>query len=89
MSHVRNPDRAYRLGHDTAWDTTPPAGPRARIRIATRVSDSLHERVRIDRLVAAGKPKKVAIVASMRKLLTVLNAMVRSSASWDESIHRT
>lgn len=40
-----------------------------------------------DRLVAAGKPKKVAIVACMRKLLTILNAMVRSGTSWDESIH--
>lgn len=42
-----------------------------------------------DRLVAAGKPKKVAIVACMRKLLTILNAMVRSGRSWDESIHLT
>lgn len=30
-----------------------------------------------DRLIAAGKPKKVALVACMRKLLTILNAMVR------------
>ncbi len=27
-------------------------------------------------LVAAGKPKKVALVASMRKLLTILNVMM-------------
>lgn len=40
-----------------------------------------------DRLVAAGKPKKVAIVACMRKLLTILNAMVRTGQSWDESLH--
>lgn len=40
-----------------------------------------------DRLVAAGKPKKVAIVACMRKLLTILNAMVRTGKSWDESLH--
>ncbi len=40
-----------------------------------------------DRLVAAGKPKKVAIVASMRKLLTILNAMVRTGKSWDDSLH--
>jgi transposase len=40
-----------------------------------------------DRLVAAGKPKKVAIVACMRKLLTILNAMVRSGKSWDDSLH--
>lgn len=42
-----------------------------------------------ERLVAKGKPKKVAIVASMRKLLTILNAMVKTGKSWDESFHRT
>jgi transposase len=40
-----------------------------------------------ERLVEAGKPKKVAIVACMRKLLTILNAMVRTGKDWDESIH--
>lgn len=39
------------------------------------------------RLIAAGKPKKVAIVACMRKLLTILNAMVRTGKPWDDSIH--
>ncbi len=39
------------------------------------------------RLVQAGKPKKVAIVACMRKLLTILNAMVKSGQPWDESLH--
>jgi transposase len=39
------------------------------------------------RLVAAGKPKKVALVAAMRKLLTVLNAIARSGRPWDESLH--
>lgn len=36
-----------------------------------------------ERLVAAGKPKKVAMVACMRKLLVILNAMVRDGAVWD------
>ena len=36
-----------------------------------------------NRLIAAGKPKKVAIVACMRKLLTILNAMLRDKAVWD------
>jgi transposase len=40
-----------------------------------------------ERLLAAGKPKKVAIVACMRKLLTILNAMVRDGALWDISKH--
>jgi transposase len=39
------------------------------------------------RLLAAGKPKKVAIVASMRKLLVILNAMVRTGKPWDQELH--
>ena len=35
-----------------------------------------------DRLVAAGKPKKVALVACIRKLLTILNAMLRDGQMW-------
>lgn len=34
------------------------------------------------RLVAAGKPKKVALTACMRKLLIILNAMVRQQTPW-------
>lgn len=34
------------------------------------------------RLVAAGKPAKVALVACMRKLLVILNAMLRSGTRW-------
>ena len=36
------------------------------------------------RLVAAGKPKKVALVACMRKLLTIVNTMVRTGTPWVE-----
>lgn len=36
-----------------------------------------------ERLIAAGKPAKVALVACMRKLLTILNAMLRDGARWD------
>ena len=39
------------------------------------------------RLLAAGKPKKVAIVACMRKLLVIVNAMVRTGKPWDETLH--
>ena len=39
------------------------------------------------RLIAAGKPKKVAIVACMRKLLTILNAMLREHALWNGAKH--
>lgn len=39
-----------------------------------------------ERLVAAGKPKKVAMVACMRKQLTILNAMVKNGTYWDEKM---
>ena len=40
-----------------------------------------------ERLRAAGKLPKVALVACMRKLLTMLNAMVRTGTSWNGSLH--
>lgn len=43
-------------------------------------------RVFYDRLRANGKPAKVAQVACMRKLLTILNAMVRDGRKWDPEI---
>lgn len=39
-----------------------------------------------ERLVAAGKPKKVAIVACMRKQLIILNTMVKNGTMWDEKM---
>ena len=38
------------------------------------------------RLIAAGKLPKVALVACMRKLLTILNAIVRDRAPWTREI---
>lgn len=35
-----------------------------------------------ERLLAAGKPKKLALVACMRKLLTILNTMARTGERW-------
>jgi transposase len=35
------------------------------------------------RLIASNKPKKVAIVACMRKLLTIINVMVRENKLWN------
>ena len=35
-----------------------------------------------ERLLAAGKLKKVALTACMRKLLTILNAMVKHQQRW-------
>ena len=36
------------------------------------------------KLLAAGKPKKLALVACMRKLLVILNAMLKHGASWGD-----
>ena len=38
------------------------------------------------RLVAAGKPRKVALVAVARKLLTILNAMLRDRSIWNPQL---
>ena len=35
-----------------------------------------------DRLIAAGKPPKVALTACMRKLLIILNAILRDATPW-------
>jgi len=36
------------------------------------------------RLVGAGKPKRVALIAAMRKFLGMLNSMLRQNKTWDE-----
>ena len=38
------------------------------------------------RLLAAGKPKKLAMIACMRKLLVILNAMLRDRAPWNPKL---
>ena len=38
------------------------------------------------RMTTAGKPKKVALVACMRKQLTILNTMVKNNTYWDEKM---
>jgi transposase len=35
-----------------------------------------------ERLIAAGKPKMVALIAVARKLLTILNAIIRDQKPW-------
>ena len=48
--------------------------------VATRTNPTI--RTFYERLCAMGKAKKVALTACMRKLLTTLNAMVRSGTTW-------
>ena len=70
-------------GRRTVW------GGRSRVRaalymgtlVATRYNPVI--RVVYQRLHAAGEAKKVALVACMRKLLTILNSMVKPGRHWD------
>lgn len=39
-------------------------------------------------LIARGKPKKLALTATMRKLLIIMNSMLRTKTRWDERLFR-
>lgn len=54
---------------------------------ATRCNPAI--RAFYQRLVAAGKLKKVALIAAMRKLVTILNAMVRDARPYQDTHVRT
>jgi transposase len=68
-------------------------GGRARVRqglymaalVAARHNPVIH--AFYQRLLAAGKPKKVALTACMHKLLTIANAMLRTGTRWDPHHH--
>ena len=51
---------------------------------ATRVNPTL--RAYYQRLIVAGKPPKVALVACMRKLLVLCNALCKSQTTWDPTM---
>lgn len=59
-------------------------GVRAALYMATLVATRHNPVIRsfYQRLLSAGKPKKVALVACMRKLLTILNTMLRKGERW-------
>ena len=40
------------------------------------------------RLLAAGKPKKLALTACMRKLVLILNAMLKNNQPWNQFINQ-
>ena len=42
--------------------------------------------VYVQRLLAAGKPKKLALTACMRKLLTVLDSMAKTRKVWNPTV---
>ncbi|CAM3595591.1 IS110 family transposase [Xenorhabdus nematophila] len=66
------------------------AGVRTALYMATLVATRFNPVIKTfyNRLLAAGKPKKVALVACMRKLLTILNAMIRKDEEWNDSYHQ-
>ena len=78
----RNGDSGTLRGRRTMW------GGRAHVRtvlsmgtlVATRHNP--HIKVFYERLLAAGKVKKVALTACMRKFLTILNAMLTHRTPW-------
>ncbi len=67
-------------------------GGRVRVRtalyMATLVASRHNPVIRAfyQRLLAAGKPKKVALTACMRKLPTILNAILKNSTPWQAAI---
>jgi transposase len=83
-----NRDSGQHQGKRMVW------GGRARVRetlymgtlVASRFNPVIH--AFYERLLAAGKPKKVALTACMRKLLTILNAMARHETPW-QTMHVT
>jgi len=77
-----NRDSGKQKGRRTTWGGR--SSVRAVLYMAAMSAVRFNPLIRIfyDRLVENGRPKRVALVASMRKLLTILNAMVRDGAHW-------
>ncbi len=80
-----NRDSGTMAGRRTVW------GGRSRVRAALYMAALVASRYNpvirdfYLRLCAAGKPKKVALTACMRKLLLILNSMVKNNVRWDAS----
>ena len=81
-----NRDSGTLRGRRTVW------GGRAHVRtalyMATIVATRFNPVIRAfyQRLCAAGKAKKVALVACMRKLLTIVNAMLKHRSPWNPTL---
>jgi transposase len=80
-------DSGGRSGKRRTWGGR--AGVRSVVYMAAIVAMRHNPVIRAfyERLLKAGKPKKVAIVACMRKLLAILNAMLRDQALWNATRH--
>ena len=77
-----NRDSGRQRGRRVVWGGR--AAVRAPLYMATLVATRHNPVIRTfyQRLRALGKPPLVALVAAMRKLLTILNAMVKHQQSW-------
>jgi transposase len=77
-------DSGHHRGQRHIWGGR--ASVRATLYMATLVATRHNPTLRIfyRRLRAAGKRGKVAVVATMRKLLTILNAMLKQQTRWHE-----
>jgi len=64
---------------------------RSSLYMATLTATTKNEVIKIfyQRLIAAGKPFKVAMVACIRKLLGILNQMVKNGQLWNEHLPKT
>lgn len=78
-----NRDSGRWRGKRTTWGGR--AGVRAQLYMAALTASQHNPVVRAfyQRLIEAGKPKKVALTACMRKLVVILNAMVKNGTLWD------
>jgi transposase len=77
-----NRDSGTLRGKRTVWGGR--AQVRAALYMAAIVAARFNPVIRVfyQRLCAAGKAKKVALVACMRKLLTIINAMLKHRTAW-------
>lgn len=75
-------DSGLMRGRRTIWGGRKPV--RTALYMATLVATRHNPTIRAfyQRLCAAGKPKKLAITACMRKLLVILNAMLTTRTAW-------
>ncbi len=85
-----NRDSGTLRGRRSCWGGRAPV--RTALYMAALVATKCNPLIRdfYQRLCAAGKKRKVALVACMRKLLTILNAMVKHRTPWrDPGTHAT
>ena len=81
-----NRDSGTIRGNRTIWGGR--AHVRATLYMAAVVASRCNPTIRAfyHRLCAAGKAKKIALTACMRKLLTILNAMLRTRQPWQDRL---